>query len=172
MPVPEGRHGATGVSSAFWEVPLLRCRVARAQQPRAHAAHRRVSCPCASTMRHTGPPVRVSGRPRAIGLDRRPQHADRCSLVRAAVRTKPASRRPSWRRSRRTSILAHGNAAMAPLRQATRTVPVVFAIVPDPVGAGFVSSLSRPGGNATGFMPFEFSIGGNGWSCSRRSRRA
>ena len=57
-------------------------------------------------------------------------------------------------------ILAHGNAAMAPLRQATRTVPVVFAIVPDPVGAGFVSSLARPGGNATGFMPFEFNIGG------------
>ena len=57
-------------------------------------------------------------------------------------------------------ILAHGNAAMAPLRQATRTVPLVFAIVPDPVGAGFVSSLARPGGNATGFTPFEFSIGG------------
>jgi putative ABC transport system substrate-binding protein len=57
-------------------------------------------------------------------------------------------------------ILAHGNAAMGPLRQATRTVPVVFAIVPDPVGAGFVSSLSRPGGNATGFTPFEFSISG------------
>jgi putative ABC transport system substrate-binding protein len=56
--------------------------------------------------------------------------------------------------------LAHGNAAMGPLRQATRTVPVVFAIVPDPVGAGFVSSLSRPGGNATGFTPFEFSISG------------
>lgn len=57
-------------------------------------------------------------------------------------------------------ILAHGNAAMAPLRQATRTIPVVFAIVPDPVGAGFVDSLSRPGGNATGFTPFEFSISG------------
>ena len=40
----------------------------------------------------------------------------------------------------------------------TRAVPIVFAIVPDPVGAGFVDSLARPGGNATGFMQFEYSI--------------
>ena len=44
--------------------------------------------------------------------------------------------------------------------QATRTVPIVFAIVADPVGAGFVESLSRPGGNATGFMQFEYSLSG------------
>ena len=44
--------------------------------------------------------------------------------------------------------------------QATRTVPIVFAIVPDPVGAGFVDSLSRPGGNATGFLMFEYSLCG------------
>ena len=55
-------------------------------------------------------------------------------------------------------ILANGNAAVAPLLQATRTVPIVFAIVPDPVGAGFVGSLSRPGGNATGFMGYEYSL--------------
>src|SRR5262245_39924525 len=48
-------------------------------------------------------------------------------------------------------ILATGNAAAAPLLQATRTVPIVFVIVPDPVGAGLVDSLARPGGNATGF---------------------
>ena len=42
--------------------------------------------------------------------------------------------------------------------QATRTVPIVFVIVPDPVGSGFVDSLSRPGGNATGFMQFEYSL--------------
>jgi putative tryptophan/tyrosine transport system substrate-binding protein len=48
----------------------------------------------------------------------------------------------------------------AALLQATRTVPIVFAIVVDPVGAGFVASLARPGGNATGFMNFEYSIGG------------
>ena len=49
-------------------------------------------------------------------------------------------------------ILATGSSIVAPLLQATRTVPIVFAIVADPVGAGFVDSLARPGGNATGFM--------------------
>ncbi|MGA7166608.1 MAG: ABC transporter substrate binding protein, partial [Pseudolabrys sp.] len=49
-------------------------------------------------------------------------------------------------------ILAHGGATVGPLLQATRTVPIVFPIVADPVGAGFVESLARPGGNATGFM--------------------
>jgi putative tryptophan/tyrosine transport system substrate-binding protein len=57
-------------------------------------------------------------------------------------------------------ILATGSAAAGPLLQATRTVPVVFVIVPDPVGAGFVNSLSRPGGNATGFIQFEYGISG------------
>ena len=47
---------------------------------------------------------------------------------------------------------------MGPLQQATRTVPIVFANVVDPVGAGFVDSLARPGGNATGFMNFEYSL--------------
>ncbi len=54
-------------------------------------------------------------------------------------------------------ILAAGAATVAPLLQATRTVPIVFASVADPVGAGFVESLARPGGNATGFMQFEYS---------------
>jgi putative ABC transport system substrate-binding protein len=57
-------------------------------------------------------------------------------------------------------ILAGGNSSVGPLLEATRTVPVVFAAVADPVGAGFVDSLARPGGNATGFMVYEFSIGG------------
>ena len=57
-------------------------------------------------------------------------------------------------------IFAIGTAAMGPLLQATRTVPIVFAIVADPVGAGFVESLARPGGNATGFMQFEYSLSG------------
>ncbi len=57
-------------------------------------------------------------------------------------------------------ILATGSATVGPLLEATRTVPIVFAIVPDPVGAGFVQSLSRPGGNATGFMMFEYSLSG------------
>jgi putative ABC transport system substrate-binding protein len=57
-------------------------------------------------------------------------------------------------------ILAHGAVTVGPLLQATRTVPVVFANVADPVGVGFVDSLARPGGNATGFMTFEYSMGG------------
>jgi putative tryptophan/tyrosine transport system substrate-binding protein len=58
------------------------------------------------------------------------------------------------------AIFAGGTSALAPLLQATRTVPIVFANVADPVGAGFVDSLSRPGGNATGFMQFEYSLSG------------
>jgi putative ABC transport system substrate-binding protein len=57
-------------------------------------------------------------------------------------------------------ILAHGGATVGPLLEATRTVPIVFPIVADPVGAGFVESLARPGGNATGFMNLEYGMGG------------
>src|SRR5262249_58796748 len=53
-------------------------------------------------------------------------------------------------------ILATGGLRMGPLQQATRTVPIVFVQVTDPVGAGYVESLARPGGNATGFIPFEY----------------
>jgi ABC-type uncharacterized transport system substrate-binding protein len=57
-------------------------------------------------------------------------------------------------------ILANSSAAVSPLLQTTRTIPIVFAVVADPVGAGFVESLARPGGNATGFTVFEYSIAG------------
>ena len=57
-------------------------------------------------------------------------------------------------------ILTTGTTTVAPMLQATRTVPIVFVAVADPVGAGFVDSLSRPGGNATGFMQFEYSLSG------------
>jgi putative tryptophan/tyrosine transport system substrate-binding protein len=57
-------------------------------------------------------------------------------------------------------IVSNGAASIAPLLQTTRTVPIVFTAVADPVGAGFVDSLARPGGNATGFMQFEFSFAG------------
>jgi putative ABC transport system substrate-binding protein len=55
-------------------------------------------------------------------------------------------------------ILTTGANTLAPLLQLTRTVPIVFVLVPDPVGAGFVDSLARPGGNATGFLTFEFGV--------------
>ena len=57
-------------------------------------------------------------------------------------------------------ILTAGEPAVAALQRATRTVPIVFAQVPDPVGAGFVDSLARPGGNITGFAVFEYGISG------------
>ena len=57
-------------------------------------------------------------------------------------------------------ILAHGDSTVGPLLQATRTVPIVFPVLGDPVAAGYVESLARPGGNVTGFMIFEYSMGG------------
>src|SRR5262245_22489994 len=55
-------------------------------------------------------------------------------------------------------IQSSGTTAVAALLRATRTVPVVFTVVADPVGAGFVNSLSRPGGNATGFISLEYGL--------------
>jgi ABC-type uncharacterized transport system substrate-binding protein len=57
-------------------------------------------------------------------------------------------------------VAATGTATVAPLLQATRTVPIAFVQVIDPVGAGFVASLARPGGNATGFTSFEYGLSG------------
>jgi putative ABC transport system substrate-binding protein len=57
-------------------------------------------------------------------------------------------------------ILCSGSALLGSLLAATRTIPIVFTIVVDPVGAGFVDSLARPGGNATGFSQFEYGMSG------------
>jgi ABC-type uncharacterized transport system substrate-binding protein len=57
-------------------------------------------------------------------------------------------------------ILASGGSLVGPLLQVTHTVPIVFTQTPDPVGAGFIDSLARPGGNATGFSIFDYSVGG------------
>ena len=56
-------------------------------------------------------------------------------------------------------VIFTAGADVEPLRQATRTVPIVFVLVPDPVGAGFVDSLARPGGNITGFSQYDYGIG-------------
>ena len=61
-------------------------------------------------------------------------------------------------------FLASGVVSLAAL-QTTRDIPTVFALAPDPVGAGFVESLAQPGGNVTGFMQFEYSLSRNGWNC-------
>jgi putative ABC transport system substrate-binding protein len=57
-------------------------------------------------------------------------------------------------------LAATGTATVAPLLQATRTIPIVFVNVIDPVGSGFVASLAHPGGNATGFTIYEYSMSG------------
>src|SRR5262245_10809149 len=57
-------------------------------------------------------------------------------------------------------LMALTSAAVPPLRRVTRTVPIVFAVVTDPVGAGFVESLGHPGANVTGFTAFEFALSG------------
>ena len=72
--------------------------------------------------------------------------------------TSIANSRRNWSRSRRTSSWPTASPTVAALQGATRTVPIVFAHAVDPVGAGFVDSLARPGGNATGFVLFEYGI--------------
>jgi len=57
-------------------------------------------------------------------------------------------------------LVAGGTTTLAPLLQATHTVPIVFAAIADPVGAGFVDSMAHPGGNATGFVQFEYTLSG------------
>src|SRR5262249_28087417 len=57
-------------------------------------------------------------------------------------------------------ILASATPSVQAMQKVTRTVPIVFALVPDPVGAGFVNNLARPGGNVTGFLLFEYGLSG------------
>jgi hypothetical protein len=69
-------------------------------------------------------------------------------------------------------ILATSTPATAALQQATRTIPIVFAGISDPVGAGFVASLSRPGGISLASSTWKGHLRASGWRCSRRSRPA
>ena len=112
------------------------------------------------TIRKCRPASRHFCKAAAIGLDR---SAATCGSTTAGPRAMPptfANTRRNWSRSRRTSSWPLAPRPWRPLLQATRTVPIVFVIVADPVGAGFVDSLARPGGNATGFMQFEYSMSG------------
>jgi putative ABC transport system substrate-binding protein len=69
-------------------------------------------------------------------------------------------------------LMTPGSSTLAPMLQATRTIPIIFVHVPDPVGAGFVDSLARPGGNATASSCSNTASAANGWNCFERSRRA
>ena len=124
----------------------------------ADAAHRRAHEPGRGRSGRAGPRRSVSARAAGIRLGRRPQRADRYrwgasnrgrphAQIRGGIGGARAGRHPGH----------DGDIALA-LQQATRTVPIVFATVTDPVGAGLVESLARPGGNATGFITFEYGI--------------
>jgi len=69
------------------------------------------------------------------------------------------------------AILANSTPGVAALRKQTHTIPIVFAVVADPVGQGFVQSLAHPGGNITMFGANDPTLMGNGCNCSRRSRQ-
>ena len=106
-----------------------------------------------------GPQCGVPARAAAIGLDGWPQRADRLSLGRR--RQRPQSQICGRIGRARTGCHpGHWQPTLEPLQQATRTVPIVFVQITDPVGAGFVDSLARPGGNATGFAIMEYGASG------------
>ena len=107
-----------------------------------------------------------------LGWTDRPQRADRLSLGRQAMPSDVRKYAAELVALAPDVILAIRHSTVAPLLQATRTVPIVFVQIADPVGAGFVESLARPGGNATGFTSSNTAWARNGWSCSKRSRPA
>src|SRR5262249_22155829 len=78
----------------------------------------------------------------------------------AAISKKPRKHAMELAADAPDAIFATGTPAVEQLLKATRAVPIVFAFTPDPVGAGLVESLSQPGGNATGFLQFEYSLSG------------
>ena len=127
---------------------------------RANAAHRRAHEPGRGRSRSASPHRSVPAGAAGIWLGRRAQHAR--STIAGAADDADRTRKYAAELVALAPdvILTSGGTAVAPLLQATRSVPIVFAQVPDPVGAGFVKSLARPGGNATGFTTFEYGLSG------------
>ena len=126
---------------------------------RAHAAHRHTAARSGGQSAISGPPRGIPSGAGAIGLDHRPQRADRHALGRGQCRRNSQTRGGIGRicagHDFRPRRLDRGDVAAGDPHRAG-----VFPAVADPVGGGYVDSLARPGGNATGFMNFEYSIGG------------
>ena len=135
---------------------------ARGARPagRADAAHRRAAARSRGRPGISGPPRSVPAGAARVGLDHRPQPTDRHPLGYTECRRHSPHMRRNWSRSRLTSFWSMASRPWGAMLQATRTVPIVFPVAIDPVGAGFVDSLARPGGNVTGFMSFEYSLAG------------
>ena len=111
----------------------------------------------------TGPCQRPYGGPPAIRLGRRPQHTHRNSLgcgecLRCAYAERFRKYAAELVALAPDVVLAHSSPAVAALQQETSTIPIVFIGVVDPVGAGFVASLARPGGNTTGFVALDYGL--------------
>ena len=154
---PRGGNEAAGIYRASrWRGDVAAgCAGAAA---RADAAHRRSYGRSRRRSRRPSPHCGVPGGTAAIGLDTTP--AMRKSTIRWSAGCDDTRRRHAAELIALAPdiILASGGSVVGALLQATRTVPIVFAHDPDPVGAGFVDSLARPGGNATGFTLFEYGI--------------
>ena len=126
---------------------------------RAHAAHRGARRAVRGRSGMAGSHGSLSSGSTGAGMDRGAHHRDRAprrsgrQRIFAPERAELVALAPD-------AIVVNGNSPLMPLLQATRQVPVVFVNVSDPVGAGFVASLARPGGNATGFTLFEFGMSG------------
>jgi ABC transporter substrate binding protein len=127
---------------------------------RARAAHRRAHARSRGRCGISGLGRGVPAGADSIGLDHRPQRADRNALGHGQCRRNSQTRGGiGGARARRHPGIG-GATLVGPLLQATRIVPIVFTYAADPVGAGFVDSLARPGSNATGFISSEYSLSG------------
>jgi putative tryptophan/tyrosine transport system substrate-binding protein len=146
-------NATAGVHRRDWERRGIATRGTRAAA-RTDAARGRVDGPRRNRPRGRGSAVGLHAGACRAGLDRRSHGADRCSLGRwqrgpARIYAKElVELQPDV-------ILADSTPEAAELHRETRTIPIVFVLVADPIGAGFVAGLPRPGGNMTGFIPNE-----------------
>ena len=133
--------------------------VARAQQADPSAADRRAHVFGRGRPGFTAPRDRIFAGLAGIRLDRWPQRTYRIPLG-AGNTDRYRDYAAELISLAPDVILVSSGSALAAVQKATRTVPIVFVNVSDPVGAGYVASLARPGANTTGFTLFEYSIGG------------